>query len=77
MTTSSLPPAITAALDQRIASIAEALDGLVGLTRGLDDDPSTSISHLSMAIGTVLAMPQGPETVTDTLALAVWRLAGR
>lgn len=72
-----IPPGITAALDQRIASIGEALDGLTSLARSLDADPALAISHLSLAIGAVLVMPQGPETVCDSLALAVWKLAGR
>lgn len=75
MTQPDIPPGVVAAIDQRIASIGTALDNLTALAAGLDDDPALAISHLSLAIGGVLAMPQGPETVADTLALAVYRLA--
>lgn len=70
-----IPPGVMAALDQRIARIGSALDSLVEQARGLSDDPAVATAYLSLAIGAVLAELGEPETVADTLALAVRRLA--
>ncbi len=75
MTHPEIPPGVIAALDQRTASIAEALDNLVATARDLCDDDAMAISQIALALYAVHAQPGGPSTIIDTLAVAVRRLA--
>jgi hypothetical protein len=77
MTDPHVPAAFLAALDQRIAHISEALDGLIDMTRCLPEDDTVAITCLCRAITAVLSELRGAETIVDTLACAVRRLAKR